>query len=325
MRFFISEKDMSVFTTVSRSELSAWLAKFPIGDLLDFQGISAGITNTNYFVTTTQNTFVLTLFEQHSAEQLPAFLHLMKHLSHAGLPCPMPIESNEGELVSILNGKPASLVSRLMGQDIQHPDVQHCYTLGQFMAHMHITAQDFTEPLPDTRDQAWFNQVWEKIRDQLDSETAAQINQTLTNLHSQDFSDLPSSVIHADLFRDNVLMQGHHIGGVIDFYYACRGLCLYDLAIAVNDWCEQHGEINIEKARALLDGYHAIRPLTQGEHRAWSLILQKAALRFLLSRLHDALFPASGELTHAKDPHYFKKILEWHLQHSSDSALIWHS
>jgi homoserine kinase type II len=316
---------MSVFTTVSRNELSAWLANFPIGDLLDFQGISAGITNTNYFVTTTQDTFVLTLFEQHSAEELPAFLHLMQHLSKAGLPCPRPIESNQGQVVTILNGKPASLVSRLHGRDIESPDVQHCYALGEFMAHMHIAAKDFNEPLPDTRDQDWFNQVWEKIHPKLDAEILALMGDTLQKIQHHDFSHLPTSVIHADLFRDNVLMQDHQIGGVIDFYYACQGICLYDLAIAVNDWCEQHGEINLEKARALLDGYHAIRPLSHEEREAWGLLLQKAALRFLLSRFHDAIFPASGELTHAKDPHYFKKILEWHLQHSDDTALIWHS
>ena len=315
---------MSVFTTVSHAQLSDWLANFAVGELKSFQGISAGITNTNYFVTTTQARFVLTLFEQHSLQELPAFLKLMAHLASAGLPCPKPVVAADGSMVLILNGKPACLVSCLPGADVEYPSAKQCYLIGQFIAQMHNAAQQFSEPLPDTRDQLWFESVFEKISPHLPDDATHLLHQVFDKLKQADFAKLPQSIIHADLFRDNVLMDGERIGGVIDFYYACRGYCLYDLAIAVNDWCYEDGKISAVKVNALLDGYHALRPISDAEHHAWPLMLEKAALRFWLSRLHDAIFPASGELTHAKDPNYFRKILEWHLANEQYNGQLWH-
>lgn len=318
---------MSVFTIVSFEELASWLEQFPVGELKSFQGISAGITNSNYFVTTTQGRYVLTLFEQHSQQELPAFLHLMAFLANANLPCPLPVTSIDGAMVIALKQKPASLVSCLPGKDIQQPELIHCQQVGDFLARMHVAAQDFSEPLPDTRDQAWFEQVSAKISGLLPPDQLHLLQQVFAALQTSDFSDLPQSVIHADLFRDNVLMDGNRIGGVIDFYYACRGDCLYDLAIAVNDWCYQAGKIDFAKAQALLQAYHQVRPLTDAEQKAWPMMLQKAALRFWLSRLHDELFPASGELTHAKDPNAFKNILEWHVAQQKGGDQVygyWH-
>ncbi len=306
---------MSVFTTVSHDQLAEWLAQFPVGQLQSLQGISAGITNTNYFVTTNQGRNVLTLFEQHSLDELPAFLSLMAHLAQAGLPCPKPVVSLNGHMVLILNGKPASLVSCLPGKDIEQANPAQCQQIGEFLARMHLAAQDFNHALPDTRDAAWFANVLQKISAKLDPATLDLLQRVFAHITATDFSALPKSIIHADLFRDNVLMDGARIGGVIDFYYACHGDCLYDLAIAVNDWCHAQGGLQAEHTLAMLTGYHSVRALTPAESAAWPLMLQKAALRFWLSRLHDALFPASGELTHAKDPNYFKKILEWHLSH----------
>ncbi len=315
---------MSVFTSVSQAQLSNWLANFSVGELKSFQGISAGITNSNYFVTTSQGRFVLTLFEQHSLAELPAFLKLMAHLANSGLPCPKPVVASDGHMVLVLNQKPACLVSCLPGADIDVATVEQCYEIGQFMARMHNSAQQFNEPLPDTRDAHWFDTTAAKVSPKLSASELDLLQQVFAQLAQADFSQLPQSIIHADLFRDNVLMQGQHIGGVIDFYYACRGDCLYDIAIAVNDWCHQDGIILEDKVLALLKGYHQIRALTEAEHQAWPLMLQKAALRFWLSRLYDAHFPNSGELTHAKDPNYFRKILQWHLVNCQHNMQTWH-
>ena len=53
---------MSVYTSVSEAELASWLENYSVGKLVSREPIKAGIENTNYFVTTTQGRYVLTLF-----------------------------------------------------------------------------------------------------------------------------------------------------------------------------------------------------------------------------------------------------------------------
>jgi len=307
---------MSVFTTVTTQQLQAWLEGYAIGELLELKGISAGITNTNYFVTTTQNKYVLTLFEQNAIEELPFFIELMDHLAHHGVPCPQPISNANGESLHMLNGKPAVLISCLSGRDVEAPTVTHCAEVGAALAKMHIAGQSFVEKNTgqahrNPRDAAWREKTAQLVMPHLSSDDQQLLQVTLQFQASLNMSTLPSGVIHADLFRDNVLFDGNKVGGLIDFYYAYRDAFIYDLAITVNDWCVQaDGKLDDAKFNALLQAYQSVRPLESAEHDAINSMLRIAALRFWLSRLYDKIFPQDGELTHAKNPDHFKNILK---------------
>jgi homoserine kinase type II len=315
---------MSVFTTVSADELNQWLKAYPLGNLLELKGIASGITNTNYFVTTTTGRYVLTLFEEHSAEELPYFLNLMTHLAERGVPCPHPVKRNDGAQLDELHGKPAALVSCLAGRDIETPDEIHCAEVGRVLANMHVAGECFTDTGHDTRDAQWRLVTAEKVLGLLSADDQAILNSTMQRQTNLNVEALPQGVIHADLFRDNVLFDGNKIGGLIDFYYACRGAFIYDLAIAVNDWCvNADGSLDKPRVMAMLNAYHAVRPLTEQEKAVWTDILPIAALRFWLSRLKDMYFPHAGELTHAKDPQHFQKILKWGIQHQAEIAEMW--
>lgn len=301
---------MSVFTTVSFEQMQQWLKGYDLGELLDLQGIASGITNTNYFVTTGSGRYVLTLFEEHSAEELPNFLDLMTHLAERGIPCPHPVKNIAGQALGELNGKPAALVSCLAGKSLDNPSPRHCAAIGEVLARMHLAGASFEASMSNLRCQRWRIATAAKVAPFLEAENRRMLDAQLEFEQAFDTSALPRGVIHADLFRDNVLMDGDKVGGVIDFYYACNDVLLYDIAIAVNDWCvNADGTLDSGRVRAFLDAYHAVRPLTEEEHAAWPGMLRVAAMRFWLSRLNDLHFPQAGELTHAKDPDYFERIL----------------
>ncbi len=310
---------MSVFTKVTHKELEQWLKSYSLGDLVELRGISAGITNTNYFVTTSDGRYVLTLFEEHTPDELPYFLDLMTHLANHGIPCPHPVINHEGSSLGTLNAKPAALVSRLSGSDIESPSVQNCSSVGNVLAQMHIVGQGFKGTNKNSRDSYWRQKTSSKVMEFLDEHDRKMLLDTLEMQNDFHSENLPRGVIHADLFRDNVLFDGNEIGGIIDFYYACNDYLLYDIAIAVNDWCiDEDGNLDDARYAALLKSYHHVRPLTEDEANVWPQMLQFAALRFWLSRLYDKHFPVSGELTHAKDPQHFQKVLK-HRIHRQES------
>lgn len=315
---------MSVFTTVTIEQLRSWLRAYPLGELVDLQGIASGITNTNYFVTTTSGRYVLTLFERNSADELPYFLDLMSYLSDRDVPCPHPVINHNGASLGELNGKPAALVSCLRGKSLEVPSLAHCAEVGRVLAAMHLAGQSFPAHMHNPRGSEWRGVTARKVASFLNAEERAMLEQELEFQASLDTKDLPYGVIHADLFRDNVLFDGEELGGLIDFYYACNDVLLYDVAIAVNDWCNAaDGSIDALRLRALLFAYHAVRPLSQAERVAWPGLLRAAALRFWLSRLYDLHFPQAGELTHAKDPQHFQQILSMHMSQQQALTGVW--
>jgi homoserine kinase type II len=309
---------MSVFTKVSPEELAEWLRGYAIGHLTDLQGILAGIENTNYFVTTSQGRYVLTLFEKLKPQELPFYLNLMAHLSNHGLPCPKPIASLADRFLGELNGKPAALVTFLSGSPVMAPTPEHCARVGEVLADLHLAGMSYTGYLENLRGPRWWTATAPELLPFL---SEANRRMLMDEVHFQArhrLDDLPRGVVHADLFRDNVLFNGEAIGGVIDFYFACVDVLLYDVAITVNDWCvTEECTLDPARTRALLDAYRSTRPFTDNEREVWSVMLRAAALRFWVSRLYDFHLPRPGELTHAHDPTRFERILRHHVENAA--------
>ena len=314
---------MSVFTPVSPEQLSAWLEHYRLGTLLQLQGIAAGIENTNYFVTTSGGSYVLTLFEKLTPAELPFYLGLMSHLAQHGIPSPAPATDLQGRLFSELNGKPAALMSRLPGEALAAPAPAHCAEVGTTLAAIHLAGRSYAGSLDNPRGPRWWAVAAREVSPFLDAARAALLAAELQFQAQHRREDLPRGAIHADLFRDNVLFVGARIGGVIDFYFAGIDWLLFDVAVTLNDWCvHAGGEIDAPRAEALLAAYHARRPFTQAEHEAWPLMLRAAALRFWLSRLYDFYLPRPGELVHAHDPEHFRRILELRIAHAGDAPWV---
>jgi homoserine kinase type II len=302
---------MSVYTKITPSQLADWLKRYPVGVLTELRGIAAGIENTNYFVTTSGGRYVLTLFERLPAQDLPFYLGLMAHLARHGIPCPAPIADHAKGLYSMLDGKPAALVTRLPGIPVMSPAPGQCAQLGTVLARMHLAGRSFTGALENPRGPKWWRETAPQVLPFLDEARRRLLETELEFQSRYRFRDLPRGPIHADLFRDNALWDGDCIGGVIDFYFACVDTWLFDVAVTLNDWCvHPDGEIDRDRADALLAAYHAARPFTAIERGAWPPMLRGAALRFWLSRLHDFHLPRPGELVHAHDPEHFRRILE---------------
>lgn len=310
---------MAVFTVVSPSELEPWLQRFDVGRLVSIEGIVAGIENTNYRVTTERlgqrHRFVLTLFERLAAEQLPFYLGLMRHLALARIPCPNPLPDHDGQILGTLAGKPATLVTWLSGADLTDPSPDACGRIGTMLARMHLATLDYAGSQPNLRGLAWWREVTPRLlpflqqaqRDLLEDELAFQIGHSL----SDDFSRLPRSAVHADLFRNNVLFDGDEVGGVIDFYFAGVDTWLFDLAVTANDWCIDltSGQWHQPRLNALLAAYQAVRPLESAELSAWPAAQRAGALRFWISRLFDVHLPRPAQVIVPHDPTHFERIL----------------
>ena len=302
---------MSVFTSVDTSQLNDFLKNYPAGSLQGFKGIAAGISNSNFFLDTDLARYVLTIVEQENHTDVEWFMQLLAYLHQCKIPCAQPVKSRKGHYTNSLAGKPATLVERLQGKEKTSVTPLDCEAVGKVLAKLHLSCVGYPFHRQDSRGSNWSVVTAEKVLSKLSID-----NQKLLKKHLQcNYADLckslPQSVIHADLFRDNVLFHNNAISGVIDFYYACNGCMLYDLAITFNDWCRDDStRIVPAKARALIKGYESIRRLEAAEQTAWSEIVSSAALRFWLSRLHDLHFPPEALMTFTKDPAPLEAMLK---------------
>ncbi len=314
---------MAVFTPVSEAELTVWLNNYSLGKLLELQGIASGIENTNYFVTTSNGRYVLTLFEKLSPGELPFYLNLMAHLAQHGIPCPSPMADQHNHFLGELNDKPACIVSRLSGKSLTQPNVADCAAVGAMLGQLHSAAQSFTQSMINARAASWRAHTASQVIPFLSPQDAALLQSEIIFHAQHTLSTLPQGIIHADLFRDNVLFDGARVSGLIDFYFACNDSLLYDLAITVNDWCMgADSALDQPRTQAMLRAYHEVRPLLSAEREVWPIALRVAALRFWLSRLHDLHLPRDGELINAHDPEQFKHILQRHIATNGDAVWL---
>ena len=304
---------MSVFTTVTPEQARAWIRNYSLGSLVELKGILAGIENTNYFLTTSHGRYVLTLFEKLTPKELPFYLNLMAHLSNHGVPAPKPIANLQNEFLGELNGKPAAIVTRLPGAPVMDPQPSHCALVGEQLADMHLSGLTFKEHLDNLRCAKWWTAVAPEIYPFLSEEDAQLLRSEIEFQAGVSRAGLPAGPVHADLFRDNVLIDGEIVGGIIDFYFACVDSLIYDVAITVNDWCSNpDATLDPQRSEAMLNAYASVRSFTELERELWPAMLRAGALRFWVSRLYDFHLPRPGELTHAHDPEPFRKLLLTH-------------
>lgn len=308
---------MAVYTDVSDADVTAFIAQYDIGDVLSCKGIAEGIENSNYLLTTDQGPFILTLYEKRVKRQdLPFYLGLMHHLSDKGISCPTPIANRQGQMQVELCERPAAIVSFLPGMWPRRATPGHCAALGTAMAHMHLAGKDFHLTRANDLSVTGWRPLLDSSRgraDEVHRGLTEELDQRLDVLEAEWPVDLPTGVIHADLFPDNVFFRGDKLTGLIDFYFACTDFLAYDLAVCLNAWCfEAGGDFNITKARRMLAGYNSIRPLDAAELNALPVLARGTAMRFLLTRLHDWLFTPEGALVTRKDPLEYLQRLRFH-------------
>jgi homoserine kinase type II len=309
---------MAVYTDVSDDDLDAFLSLYDLGEVLAFKGIAEGVENSNYLLRTSTGSYILTLFEKRvNAGDLPFFLDLMKHLVDRGLTCPLPIQRRDGAVLGTLCGRPATIISFLDGVAIRRPRAEHCRKLGQVLARFHLATADFATPRPNDLSLAG----WRRVYDSIDAKAAdlafpglhARIGRELNQMDKLWPTGLPSGVIHADLFTDNVFFLQDEVSGLIDFYFACTDAYAYDLVICLNAWCfEPDFAFNVTKARAMVAGYQSVRPLDPREIDALPLLARGASIRFLVSRLYDWLNVPEGALVVPKNPQEYATKLAFH-------------
>ncbi len=312
---------MAVYTSLTLEEARKHIGlHYAIGEPTALKEIAEGVENSNFLLNTLSQRYILTLYEKRvHAEDLPFFIGLMDHLSARGIPCPQPVHGANGQAVYPLKGKLSCIVTFLEGRSVKSFQAAHCLALGQTLARMHLSAAGF----PLSRPNALGLKGMERLAHSLQMPVSSGISQVeimeeLAYLQKHWPDDLPRGVIHADLFPDNVFFAPQdpvRLSGLIDFYFACNDLWMYDLAICLNAWCfERTHAFNITRAGALLRGYHSVRPIAQAELEQLPILARAASLRFLLTRAYDALNPAPGALVTPKDPAEYIKKLRFHQQ-----------
>jgi len=305
---------MAVYTEVSDEQLKDLLRCYDIGELTSCKGIAEGVENSNFLLQTSAGNHILTLYEKRvEREDLPFFLSLMRHLAARDIPCPTPVADRDGNLLGEVAGRPAAIITFLDGMWARNPHTSHCRALGAGLARMHVAGADFTGTRRNRLSAHDWRAVYNPVRvgaDTLESGLTAEIDRDLEVLEQAWPDALPTGVIHADLFPDNVFFLNQKLSGIIDFYFACNDALAYDIAICLNAWCfERDGDFNITKARAMLAAYETVRPLDDSEYDALPLLARGAAMRFFVTRLYDWLNTPEGALVKPKDPlEYVRKI-----------------
>ena len=301
---------MAVYTSINSSDLNDWIEKFNFKDLVNFKGISSGVTNSNYLIQTAHSNYILTIFEHNNIEELPFYIDLMTYLAKENFLCPRPIENKNGQALGLLKEKPALMVSFLDGKEKVIRSPKSCYLVGQYLAKLHLTANNFPQLNKNTRGLDWMSDMYLNLKKYLSLEDQGILELEINYHKEMDKVELPEGIIHGDLFKDNVLFLNDKVSGFIDFYYACNEKFIYDIAIAINDWCiDQDGQINKSMFLEFIKGYRSERKLTDNEQEYLNVALRLAALRFWLSRLEDFYNAKEGEITSIKDPKHFKDIL----------------
>ncbi|CAM5570495.1 homoserine kinase [Mesorhizobium sp. UC22_110] len=308
---------MAVYTDVGEGDLAAFLKEYSVGDLLSYKGIAEGTENSNFLLHTTAGSFILTLYEKRVEKaDLPFFLGLMDHLAKKGISCPLPVQRHDGSMIGTLAGRPAVIITFLEGMWLRKPGVAHCREVGKALAAMHLASADFAMHRDNALAIDGWRKLWEASRaraDEVEPGLAAEVDADFADFERNWPEGLPTGIIHADLFPDNVFFLGEKLSGLIDFYFACDDFYAYDLATCLNAWCfEKDFSFNLTKGTALLAGYQSVRPLGAAEREALPMLARGSALRFMLTRLYDWLTVPDGGLVIKRDPTEYIRRMRFH-------------
>ena len=311
---------MAVFTTVSFDEAAQLLNTLNLGQLQHLEGCQGGIENTNYFASSDQGEYVLTVFERLSFQQLPFYLRLMKHLAAQGIPVPDPAADRHGEILHSLHDKPAAVVNRLQGKSELTPQASHCAQVGTMLARLHLAGRSYERHQGNLRGLAWWESTVPVVLPHLTPDQASLIRGELAYQQhiaaSSAYQALPVGPIHADLFRDNVMFvtpedAPAQLTGFFDFYFAGVDTWLFDIAVCLNDWCIDlaTGVADEARSQAFLQAYGAVRALSAAERQLLPALLRAGALRFWTSRLWDFHLPREASMLTPHDPSHFERVL----------------
>ena len=302
---------MSVYTNLSTKDVSLLLSKYSIGTLKSFQGISDGITNTNYFLNTSKGKYIITIFEDITEIKVKKYLKLMNFFSNNNMCCPEIMFTKSGSILSTVKSKPCSIMEKLSGKTINTTNVSLCKSIGTIIGNFHTAGSKYSSKISNSRDIKWVERNIAKIKNHISKEQLDILNYSSKIFRKIFEMKLPNGMIHSDLFRDNVLARGDKVTGIIDYYYSFNGPLIYELAVIINDWCvNKDGSINLIKYNSFLNSYNLERKLTAIEKKQMNNAMIAAGLRFYLSRLVDMIFPKVGEITHIKDPSTFETIVK---------------
>ena len=311
---------MAVYTKLPEKKLIELFSKYNLGKLLNYKGIKEGIENTNYYIQTEKGKFILTLYEKRVEEKdLPFFISLMRNLYDKNFPSPEPIINKNGNYISEISGKKAAVISFIDGEAKKVLNPNDCFNVGVNTAKLHMITKD----LKGKRENKLSINSWRRIYNKVKKDCSV-IHPNLTNTIEKNLNyieknwpkNIPSGIIHADLFPDNIFFKNNKVSGIIDYYFSCFDFYAFEIAICLNALCfegkNQNLSFNVTKAKKFVDGYSSIRQLNENEKNSLKILCQGAAIRFLLTRVFDYLNLTEGAIVKIKDPLEYLKRLEFH-------------
>ena len=316
---------MAVYTKYNQDEIDEILSNYDLGKLETFKGIEEGIENTNYFISTKNKKYILTVYEKRvKSKDLPFFSKLMSFLDKANFKCPVPILNKKKETITNYNGKELMVVSFLEGKAKQNLSPTNCESIGVEVAKMHEITKNFKLKRENDLSIKSWRGLFETVKDQcsqIHKDLPKLISENLNDVEKKWPSDLPKGIIHADLFHDNIFFLKNKFSGIIDFYFSCEDYFAFEIAVCFNALCfegvKENLSFNVTKAKKFIDGYASIRKLSDQEKANIKVLSQGASLRFLLTRVFDALNTVEGAMVKVKDPIEYLKRLEFHKKSKS--------
>ena len=311
---------MAIYTKVSKNDLTEFFSKYNLGKVENFHGIKEGIENTNYFIQTSKNKFILTIYEKRVQEKdLPFFMSLMRNLFDSNFKSPEPIINRNGNYITEIVGKKAAVISFINGNSKKNLTPENCKEVGSEIAKMHMITKNLAAKRKNELSIDSWKKIYQNVKEacfKIHPQLSKIIEENLVEVEKNWPTNLPAGIIHADLFPDNIFFNKNKFNGIIDFYFSCNDFYAFEIAVCLNALCfegtKENLSFNVTKAKKFIDGYSKIRKISDDEKNSLKILSQGAALRFLLTRVFDYINLKKGAIVKIKDPIEYLKRLEFH-------------